>query len=99
MKLLLREYLGSGDISEACRCLQELDVPHFHHELVYEVCVVSMCVGVLCVHACTKCVCACTRGRACVYKVCVCACVCVHSRAPMCIHTQVFMIQVTKTTF
>lgn len=36
MKLLLREYLSSGDISEAYRCLQELDVPHFHHELVYE---------------------------------------------------------------
>ena len=38
MKLLLQEYLSSGDISEACRCVQELDVPHFHHELVYEVC-------------------------------------------------------------
>ncbi|XP_074640696.1 programmed cell death protein 4-like [Tubulanus polymorphus] len=36
MVLLLKEYLSSGDIAEATRCLQELDVPHFHHELVYE---------------------------------------------------------------
>lgn len=36
MVLLLREYLFSGDIQEATRCLQELEVPHFHHELVYE---------------------------------------------------------------
>jgi len=34
--LLLQEYLCSGDIKEATRCLQELEVPHFHHELVYE---------------------------------------------------------------
>ena len=36
--LLLKEYLCSGDIEEASRCLRELEVPHFHHELVYEVC-------------------------------------------------------------
>ncbi|XP_048745051.2 programmed cell death protein 4-like [Ostrea edulis] len=36
MVLLLKEYLSSGDIAEATRCLQELEVPHFHHELVYE---------------------------------------------------------------
>lgn len=36
IKLLLKELLSSGDIAEATRCLQELDVPHFHHELVYE---------------------------------------------------------------
>jgi len=34
--LLLKEYLCSGDIEEASRCLRELEVPHFHHELVYE---------------------------------------------------------------
>merc|ERR1712066_70419 len=34
--LLLKEYLCSCDIEEATRCLQELEVPHFHHELVYE---------------------------------------------------------------
>merc|ERR1711976_1145982 len=34
--LLLKEYLCSCDIAEASRCLAELEVPHFHHELVYE---------------------------------------------------------------
>ncbi|GAB1604305.1 programmed cell death protein 4-like [Argonauta hians] len=34
--LLLKEYMSSGDIAEATHCLQDLDVPHFHHELVYE---------------------------------------------------------------
>lgn len=37
MNLLLKEYLTSGDVSEAERCLRDLEVPHFHHELVYEV--------------------------------------------------------------
>lgn len=36
MTLLLKEYLSSGDLHEAERCLRELEVPHFHHELVYE---------------------------------------------------------------
>ena len=36
MNLLLMEYLSSGDKEEAARCLKELEVPHFHHELVYE---------------------------------------------------------------
>ncbi|XP_018429762.1 PREDICTED: programmed cell death protein 4-like, partial [Nanorana parkeri] len=36
MNLLLQEFLSSGQISEAERCLRELEVPHFHHELVYE---------------------------------------------------------------
>jgi len=34
--LLLKEYLCSCDIEEATRCLVDLEVPHFHHELVYE---------------------------------------------------------------
>lgn len=34
--MLLKEFVLSGDVSEAERCLQELEVPHFHHELVYE---------------------------------------------------------------
>uniref|UniRef100_G3U1P9 Programmed cell death protein 4 n=1 Tax=Loxodonta africana TaxID=9785 RepID=G3U1P9_LOXAF len=34
--MLLKEYILSGDISEAEHCLKELEVPHFHHELVYE---------------------------------------------------------------
>lgn len=36
MVLLLKEYLSSDDAVEATRCLQDLEVPHFHHELVYE---------------------------------------------------------------
>ncbi|KAM4605861.1 programmed cell death protein 4-like [Discoglossus pictus] len=36
MNLLLQEFLVSGQVSEAERCLRELEVPHFHHELVYE---------------------------------------------------------------
>ncbi|CAB3387160.1 Hypothetical predicted protein [Cloeon dipterum] len=43
MVLLLREYLSSSDLHEASRCLQELEVPHFHHELVYEVSVSKIC--------------------------------------------------------
>jgi programmed cell death protein 4 len=35
---LLKEYLCSGDENEAMRCLVELEVPHFHHELVYQAC-------------------------------------------------------------
>lgn len=34
MSLLLEEFLSSADIAEATRCLLELEVPHFHHELV-----------------------------------------------------------------
>jgi programmed cell death protein 4 len=37
MELLLKEYLLSRDIPEAQRCISALEVPHFHHELVYEV--------------------------------------------------------------
>lgn len=37
MELLLKEYLLSRDIQEAQRCIIALEVPHFHHELVYEV--------------------------------------------------------------
>lgn len=34
---LLKEYVDSEDLSEAMRCLLELEVPHFHHELVFQV--------------------------------------------------------------
>lgn len=37
MELLLKEFLMSRDIEEAQRCIIALEVPHFHHELVYEV--------------------------------------------------------------
>ncbi|KAL1122659.1 hypothetical protein AAG570_002986 [Ranatra chinensis] len=42
MNLLLQEYLSSSDLKEATRCLQELEVPHFHHELVYEAIVMTL---------------------------------------------------------
>ncbi|XP_058047983.1 programmed cell death protein 4-like [Ahaetulla prasina] len=42
MNLLLREYLLSGEVSEAERCLRQLEVPHFHHELIYEAVVMVM---------------------------------------------------------
>ena len=34
---LLKEFVNSGDMNEARRCLLELEVPHFHHELVFQV--------------------------------------------------------------
>lgn len=37
MNLLLKEFILSGDPEEAQRCLRDLEVPHFHHEFVYEV--------------------------------------------------------------
>lgn len=36
MNLLLKEFILSGDPEEAQRCLRDLEVPHFHHEFVYE---------------------------------------------------------------
>lgn len=42
IQMLLKEYLSSGDITEATRCLKELDVPHFHHELVYQAAVMAI---------------------------------------------------------
>lgn len=42
MSLLLQEFISSGDIAEATRCLRELEVPHFHHELVYEAIVMAL---------------------------------------------------------
>lgn len=42
MTLLLKEYLSSRDIQEAHRCLRCLEVPHFHHELVYEAVVMAL---------------------------------------------------------
>jgi len=37
MTMLLQEFLSSRDIQEAHRCILSLEVPHFYHELVYEV--------------------------------------------------------------
>lgn len=42
MTLLLKEYLSSRDFVEAQRCLRALEVPHYHHELVYEAIVMAL---------------------------------------------------------
>lgn len=42
MSLLLQEFISSSDIEEASRCLRALEVPHFHHELVYEAIVMAL---------------------------------------------------------
>ncbi|XP_071827208.1 programmed cell death protein 4-like [Apostichopus japonicus] len=42
MIMLLKEYLSSKDSAEAITCIQELAVPHFHHELVYEAAVIVL---------------------------------------------------------
>lgn len=39
---LLKEYKDSEDGEEAMRCLKELEVPHFHHELVYQACILAI---------------------------------------------------------
>lgn len=33
---LILEYHDSGDVDEAIRCLKDLNVPHFHHEFIFE---------------------------------------------------------------
>lgn len=33
---IILEYYDSGDVEEAIRCLKDLNVPHFHHEFIYE---------------------------------------------------------------
>lgn len=42
MALLLEEFISSGDVEEASRCLRLLEVPHFHHEMVYEAIVMAL---------------------------------------------------------
>lgn len=42
IRMLVQEYFSSGDIREATRCLKELDVPHFNHELVYQAILMSI---------------------------------------------------------
>ncbi|MCO5613445.1 hypothetical protein L7F22_067721 [Adiantum nelumboides] len=39
---LLNEYIESGDKVEACRCIRELNVPFFHHEVVKRALIVAM---------------------------------------------------------
>jgi programmed cell death protein 4 len=42
MNLTLQEFVSSRDVEEASRCLRNLEVPHFHHELVYEAIVMAL---------------------------------------------------------
>ncbi|CAL9065257.1 unnamed protein product [Musa banksii] len=39
---LLREYIESGETAEACRCIRELGVSFFHHEVVKRALVLAM---------------------------------------------------------
>jgi len=39
---LLKEYIESGDTAEACRCIRELGVSFFHHEVVKRALVLAM---------------------------------------------------------
>ena len=34
IQVLLEEYVSGGDLKEACRCVKELGMPFFHHEVV-----------------------------------------------------------------
>lgn len=40
--LMIKEYLSSSDMKEAERCIKDLDVPHFHHEIVYEAVAIAL---------------------------------------------------------
>jgi programmed cell death protein 4 len=42
IKMLLTEYLSSGDIDEAVMCVKRLDAPHYHHELVKRAVVLAL---------------------------------------------------------
>ena len=39
---LLKEYVAGGDVNEACRCIKELAMPFFHHEVVKKALVALM---------------------------------------------------------
>ncbi|KAK6940087.1 Initiation factor eIF-4 gamma, MA3 [Dillenia turbinata] len=39
---LLIEYVVSGDVKEACRCIKDLKVPFFHHEIVKRALIMAM---------------------------------------------------------
>jgi len=42
IRMLVKEYFLSLDAAEAARCVRELSVPHFHHEVVKRTLVVAM---------------------------------------------------------
>lgn len=37
ISMFIKEFVTSGDKAEATRCLTELQVPHYHHEAVYQI--------------------------------------------------------------
>ncbi|KAH7295354.1 hypothetical protein KP509_27G043500 [Ceratopteris richardii] len=39
---LLEEYQAGGELSEACHCIRELDMPFFHHEVVKKALIMAM---------------------------------------------------------
>jgi hypothetical protein len=39
---LLEEYNAGGDLGEACRCIRDLDMPFFNHEVVKKALVMAM---------------------------------------------------------
>ncbi|KAL2894323.1 Programmed cell death protein 4 [Bienertia sinuspersici] len=39
---LLKEFVVSGDKQEACRCIKELNVPYFHHEVMKRALIIVM---------------------------------------------------------
>lgn len=39
---LLEEFEAGGDVSEACHCIRDLDMPFFHHEVVKKALVMAM---------------------------------------------------------
>jgi len=39
---ILKEFLSTSDSGEVARCIRELDVPHYHHEIVYEGILIAM---------------------------------------------------------
>ncbi|CAH9101596.1 unnamed protein product, partial [Cuscuta europaea] len=42
INILLKEYVVSGDKKEAFRCIKDLNVPYFHHEIVKRAVILSM---------------------------------------------------------
>jgi hypothetical protein len=42
IKLLLTEFMSSGDLDEAVECVKRLDAPHFHHEVVKRAVVLAL---------------------------------------------------------
>ncbi|XP_038989915.1 MA3 DOMAIN-CONTAINING TRANSLATION REGULATORY FACTOR 1-like [Phoenix dactylifera] len=39
---LLREYIQSGDVKKACRCIKDLEVSFYHHEVVKQALILAM---------------------------------------------------------